>query len=195
MFDKGCFIEDCRNAVAEGQGAIRALVEAAVSDSARVMSELGEPNRAGITPIYRSRELTIINFVWAPCMSLMPHNHQMFSVVGIYSGREDNVFWRRRETTIEAAGARSLGVGEVATLGRDVIHSVLNPIGKMTCAIHVYGGDFFAPAEPRSQWDHESLMEQPWDIDKVRSLFRDAEARFSAASQPSLRSGPAEAKP
>jgi len=180
MFDKDHFIQDCKNAVAEGQAAIREVVAEAVSDSAEVMSELGEPEHAGITPIYRSPDLTIINFVWAPCMSLMPHNHQMFSVVGIYSGREDNVFWRRTETTIEAAGAKSLGVGDVAALGRDIIHSVLNPTGKMTCAIHVYGGDFFDPAEPRSEWDHETLIERPWDIDKVKSLFRDAEARFNA---------------
>jgi predicted metal-dependent enzyme (double-stranded beta helix superfamily) len=181
MFDKERFIQDCMNAVAQGQGAIRELVAAAVSDRVGMMSELGEPKHAGIAPIYRSPYLTIINFVWAPYMILMPHNHQMFSVVGIYSGREDNIFWRRSETTIEAAGARSLGAGDVATLDRDVIHSVLNPIGKMTCAIHVYGGDFFEPAEPRSQWDHETLIEGPWDVDKVKSRFREAEARFNAA--------------
>jgi predicted metal-dependent enzyme (double-stranded beta helix superfamily) len=180
MFNRDRFIDDCVNAVAEGQAAMRELVAAAVSDSAGVMSELGEPKRAGITPIYRSPDLTIINFVWAPCMSLMPHNHQMFSVVGIYSGREDNVFWRRTATTIEAAGSKSLGVADVATLGRDIIHSVLNPIGKMTCALHVYGGDFFEPRDPRSQWNHETLTEQPWDIVKVKSLFQEAEARFNA---------------
>lgn len=183
MFDKDRFIHDCMNAVAEGQGAIRELVAEAVSDSTGMMSALGEPEHAGITPIYRSPDLTIINFVWAPCMSLMPHNHQMFSVVGIYSGREDNVFWRRTETSIEAAGAKSLGVGDVATLGRDIIHSVLNPVQKMTCAIHVYGGDFFNPAKPRSAWDHETLIEQPWNIEKVKSLFQDAETRFNAVKQ------------
>ena len=180
MFDKDRFIQDCKNAVADGQGAIRELVEKAVSESAGVMAGLGEPEHAGITPLYRSHDLTILNFVWAPCMSLMPHNHQMFSVIGIYSGREDNIFWRRRETTIEAVGAKSLGLGDVSTLGRDVIHSVLNPIGKMTCAIHVYGGDFFEPAEPRSEWDHETLMERPWNIARVKSLFQEAEARFNA---------------
>ena len=183
MFDKDHFIKDCMNAVAEGQGAIHEVVAQAVSNSVGVMSELGEPEHAGITPIYRSPDLTIINFVWAPCMSLMPHNHQMFAVVGVYSGREDNVFWRRTETSIEAAGAKSLGVGDVTTLSRDIIHSVLNPIGKMTCAIHVYGGDFFAPDEPRSEWDHETLIEEPWDIDKVKSLFREAEARFNATKK------------
>jgi predicted metal-dependent enzyme (double-stranded beta helix superfamily) len=180
MFAKDRFIQDCVNAVAAGPGAIREVVAEAVGDAASVMSALGEPKCAGLTPLYRSPELTIINFVWAPCMSLMPHNHQMFSVVGIYSGREDNIFWRRTETTIEAAGAKTLGTGAVATLGRDTIHSVLNPIGKMTCAIHVYGGDFFAPAEPRSEWDHETLTERPWNIEKVKSLFREAEERFNA---------------
>jgi len=185
VFNKDHFIQDCIKAVAEGQEAVREVVAEAVSDNAGVMSELGEPEHAGISPLYRSPDLTILNFAWAPCMSLMPHNHQMFSVVGIYSGREDNVFWRRTEATIEAAGAKSLGVGDLATLGRNIIHSVLNPIGKMTCALHVYGGDFFEPDEPRSEWDHETLIERPWDLDKVKSLFREAEERFGAASHAS----------
>jgi hypothetical protein len=50
----------------------------------------------------------------------------------------------------------------------------------MTCALHAYGGDFFEPDEPRSEWDHETLIERPWDIDKVKSLFQEAEARFNA---------------
>ena len=186
MFNKDHFIQDCIKAVAEGQGAVREVVAEAVSDSGRVMSELGEPEHAGLSPMYRSPDLTIINFAWAPCMSLMPHNHQMFSVVGLYCGREDNVFWRRAERSIEATGAKSLGVGDVATLGRTIINYVLNPIGKMTCAIHVYGGDFFEPKEPRSEWDHETLIERPWDIDRVKSLFRDAEARFGATTNTEL---------
>lgn len=180
MFDKDKFIDDCIAAVAEGQQSVREVVTAAVSDPAGVMSALGEPKRAGIIPLYRSSELTILNFSWAPSMSLMPHNHQMFAVIGIYSGREDNVFWRRTENSIEAAAAKSLGVGEVATLGQKIIHSVLNPIAKMTCALHVYGGDFFEPDEPRSEWDHETLIEQPWDINRVRNLFREADARYKA---------------
>ena len=179
MFDKDKFVQDCINAAKEGQAAVREVVQAAVSDPAGVISELGEPEHAGITPLYRDSSLTIINFAWAPCMSLMPHNHQMFAVIGIYSGREDNVYWKRNETSIEAAGAKSLGVGDVATLGKNIIHSVLNPIGKMTTAIHVYGGDFFDPAEPRSEWDHETLIESPWNIDKVKAQFKESEERFN----------------
>jgi len=49
------------------------------------------------------------------------------------------------------------------------IHSVTNPIPRLTGAIHVYGGDFFNPAR-RSEWDPETLLEQPWD--PVRAMHR-----------------------
>ncbi len=180
MFDKDRFIADCVEAVKDGQAAVRDVVSEAVSDPAGIVRAFGEPEHAGVNAVYRAKDLTIINFVWAPCMVLGPHDHHMFAVIGIYSGREDNVFWRRTESSIEAAGAKTLGSGDVATLGTNIIHSVLNPIGKMTSAIHVYGGDFFDPVEPRSEWDHETLTERPWDIDRVRKVFADAEARFYA---------------
>lgn len=180
MFERAQFVHDCRCAISEGQEAVREVVTEAISDPSAVFAELGEPAHAGIVPLYSAPDITIINFSWAPCMSLVPHNHKMFSVVGIYAGREDNVFWRRTGPTIEAAGAKSLGVGDVTTLGREIIHSVLNPIGKMTCAFHVYGGDFFGTSEKRSQWDHETLEEHPWNMDDVKRRFRDAEARYNS---------------
>lgn len=186
MFQKERFVEDCKLAVGEGQKAVRELVLEAVADPSGIVSELGEPTKAGVYPVYHAADLTVINFVWAPCMTLLPHNHNMFAVIGIYSGREDNVFWRRIDAGdgtrpgIEAAGADSMGPGQVATLGRDIIHSVANPITKLSSAIHVYGGDFFNPPKPRSQWDHETLAEQPWDMDNTRAVFRQAETRYNA---------------
>lgn len=185
-FDKDRFIADCQAAVADGQAAIREQVQAAVADPGGIMAALGEPTQAGVFPIHQAPDLTIINFIWAPYMSLLPHNHRMFAVIGIYSGREDNIFWRHLADTgsddpeVEAAGAKSMGVGEVATMGREIIHSVANPIGKLTSAIHVYGGDFFHPPEPRSQWDYETLREEPWDMNHTREVFRQADTRFKA---------------
>jgi predicted metal-dependent enzyme (double-stranded beta helix superfamily) len=101
-------------------------------------------------------------------------------VAGIFAGREDNIFWRRAGDRIEAARARSLGVRDVTVLGPEVIHSVTNPVGKMTQAIHVYGGDFFAPVRPRSEWDPETLVERPWNSEDTRQLFATAEARSGA---------------
>ncbi len=191
MFHKDRFVEDCRRAVQDGQKAVREVVLEAVGDPAGIIPELGEPTRAGVFLLCSGPDATVINFVWAPCMTLLPHNHNMLAVIGIYSGREDNMFWRRLPEGgngkgngagpgIEATGADSMGTGQVATLGRDIIHSVANPIAKMTSALHVYGGYFFNPPEPRSQWDHESLFEQPWDMDHTRAVFRQAEGRYNA---------------
>ena len=60
-------------------------------------------------------------------------------------------------------------------LGPEIIHSVINPIKRLTGAIHVYWGDFFAV--PRSEWDPEHLVEGPYDVAKTLALF---------AVQPSL---------
>ena len=183
MFDRERFIEDCIEARAadESHKAVREVVARAVSDPAGVLAALGEPEEAGFSSLYRGPELTILNFTWAPLMTLMPHNHNAWAVIGIYTGREDNIFWRKAEAgRIEAAGAKALMAGEAAVLGRDVVHSVTNPTEKLTAALHVYGGDFFAPG--RSQWDPETLEEEPFDIENSQRIFREANARFAAAS-------------
>jgi predicted metal-dependent enzyme (double-stranded beta helix superfamily) len=50
-----------------------------------------------------------------------------------------------------------------------VIHSVVNPVPRVTGAIHVYGGDFFAVS--RSEWDPDSLREKPYDMEKILRMF------------------------
>ena len=150
VFDLDRFIEDCRAAVLEDPNhrAAREVVARANSDPAAILATLGEPTRAGVTPLYKSDTLTVLNVVWGKRMTIMPHNHRMWAVIGVYTGREDNIFWRRMENEagglIEAAGAKSLGERCAEPLGRDVIHSVTNPLGRLTAAIHVYGGDFYA---------------------------------------------------
>ena len=175
MFDLGNFVEDCKAAVAEDptHKTVSDIVGRALSDPDAVLAEVGVPTGGGMTPIYRSPELTVLNVVWGPGMTLMPHNHDMWAVIGIYGGREDNIFWRRikddPQGRIEAAGAKTLGVGEHSPLGRDIIHSVVNPIQKLTGAIHVYGADFFDAHQ--SEWDPEHLTEHERDMTKVRAMF------------------------
>ena len=101
MFELDSLIADCRDAVASDPGhkAIAELVARAVSDPAEVLKKLGEPERAGVYALHRSDTLTVLNVVWGPMMTLMPHNHEMWAVIGIYTGREDNIFWRRIDGT------------------------------------------------------------------------------------------------
>ena len=120
--------------------------------------------------------------VWGPGMTVRPHNHLMWAVIGVYTGRENNIFWRRlprdADGKIEAAGAKSLGERDAEPLGRDIIHTVTNPIDRLTGAIHVYGGDFFAT--PRSEWDPETLVEGPFDVQTTMRMFEEANAAYEA---------------
>ena len=183
MFELDRFIADCHDAVTADptHRSVREVVAGAVSDPASVLAGLGEPRRAEVQRLYSSEELTILNVVWGPRMTIMPHNHLMWAVIGIYTGREDNIFWRRLPDAdgarIEAAGAKSLGEREVEPLGRDIIHTVTNPLARLTGAIHVYGGDFYAVA--RSEWDPETLLERPYDMEKNLRLFVEANARLT----------------
>jgi predicted metal-dependent enzyme (double-stranded beta helix superfamily) len=175
MFEIESFTESCIKARKEDDGhkAVNEVVERAISDSAGVLSTIGEPTRAGVFKLYSTEELTILNLVWGPQMMLMPHNHSMWAVIGIYTGREDNIFWRKIKNDpngrIEAAGAKALSVGQTAPFGKDVIHSVTNPIPRLTAALHVYGGDFFGAH--RSEWEPEDLTEKTYDVDKNMGLF------------------------
>ena len=83
----------------------------------------------------------------------MPHNHQMWAVIGIYTGREDNIFWRR----VRGAPGRSRRGGRSESVERrrrratQAQHHPLSdqPDFALTAAIHVYGGDFFAAERRR----------------------------------------------
>jgi len=87
-------------------------------------------------------------------MTIMPHDHRMWAVIGIYTGREDNVFWRRLPADagreFEAAGAR-----------------------------HLCRGDFLT--QERSEWDPDTLHERPYDVAKARQLFEDSNRALAHA--------------
>ena len=181
MLDAEQLIADCQQAIAEGgQKAILEVVERAVCDPAAALKGLGEPQRAGVNKLFVSDELTILNLVWGPHMTLMPHNHNMWAAIGIYTGREDNIFWRREadrdDGYLTAQGARALCAKDCVPLGPDVIHSVTNPIQRLTGALHVYGGNFFE--EARSEWDPESLCEGVYDVAKNLNLFEESNRRL-----------------
>ena len=172
-------VEDLKRAGkgADGQPAVRAVLERAVSEPGALLAGIGEPREAGIHTLYHAPDLTILNVVWAPLMVLLPHNHKMWATIGIYTGREDNILWRSAGPRVGAFGAASLSEKDVFDLPDDAIHSVVNPIPRLTGAIHVYGGDFFAA--PRSEWDSDTLRERPFDLEAARRVFREAAQRFN----------------
>ena len=152
----------------------------AVADPAGVLKGLSEPKRAGIQKLFHSANLTVLNVVWAPRMTLLPHDHRMWAVIGIYTGREDNIFWYRVNNghKIAAARAKALCEKDVELLGCDVIHSVTNPISRLSGAIHVYTGDFFGAV--RSEWDPEKAPRTALRCGEEPAAVRGSEWRKAA---------------
>ena len=183
MFDVDRFIADCCGAAASsGVPGVLEAVAKAVASPADVLRALGEPQRAAVQVLHRSPDITVLNLIWGPQMCQLPHDHRMWAVIGIYTGREDNIFWRRPagdpNGRIEAAGAKALSEREAVPLGPDIIHSVIKPVRRHTGAIHVYGGDFFSV--PHSQWDPERLLEEPYDVNRLLALFEESNRQHSS---------------
>lgn len=166
------FVADCMaaNEEADAQAAVNEVLAKAVSTPDAVLAALGDPAKAELNVLLRSQSLTIFAATWTPQMNLMPHNHLMWANIGIYTGREDNIFWKRTSDGIKAFGADALFEKDTAMLPEDALHSVTNPLLRFTGGIHIYGGDFFDTK--RSQWDPETLEEQPSDGAVIRRIFQ-----------------------
>lgn len=173
MFDTDTFVADCLAARAETEPrlAIKDVLVRAL-DRPGQLADTFQPRQAGLTRLYVSDELTVLNVVWAPAMRLRPHDHRMWATIGIYSGGEDNTLFRRHKGTLAESGGKALRVGDHCLLGDDTIHAVSNPTDSFAGAIHIYGGDFFAT--PRSEWDPESLTERPFDVEALLQHFEES---------------------
>ncbi len=181
-FDRLRFVADCVAAhSADGMDAVNEVLAAAVSDHGAVLKALGGPTRAGLDVMHSSSNFTIFAAHWTPQMHLLPHDHMMKALIGIYAGREDNILWRRVDDGIEAYEASCLFEGDVVALPEHAIHSVSNPLQQFTAGIHIYDGDFFATA--RHQWDPVSLIEEPSDGDAIKAIFAAENERYFASCE------------
>jgi predicted metal-dependent enzyme (double-stranded beta helix superfamily) len=175
-------IAGCQGALAEHTPplAVRDVLAELVADPAALDRALGPVEVGGITTLHNAPDLTILRVAWTPGMALNPHEHRMFAVIGMYGGQEDNAFYRRSPTGLQAAGGKELPAGDVLVMGDDVIHSVANSREEFAVALHVYGGDFFTGA--RSEWDFDTFEERPRDFERTRRLFEAANDRWHRES-------------
>ena len=183
-FDLDELLDECR-AARDETSPLRAAREALARALERpdAVGDALRPARGGLTLLHHEPDLTVIHVVWAPGMTLYPHDHRMWAVIGIYAGQEDNAFYRRSgpaARTLVESGGKELGPGDVLMLGDDTIHAVSNPLDRLTAAIHVYGGDFVN--QPRSQWGPGPREERPFDVDGLARLFEDANRAWEAGA-------------
>jgi predicted metal-dependent enzyme (double-stranded beta helix superfamily) len=184
VLDLDEFISDCVAANSEDRPslAVRDVLTRLLEHSDAVLTALA-PAEGGLELLYRSPALSIVHAVWAPRMQLVPHDHRMWAVIGIYGGTEENAFFRRSGEAADplvGSGGKVIDTGDVLVLGDDVIHSVANPTDRLTGAIHVYGGDFVD--QPRSQWVPGEAGERPFAMAEAQRHFAEANAAWRAST-------------
>jgi predicted metal-dependent enzyme (double-stranded beta helix superfamily) len=153
------------------QLAIRDALERAVADADQLAARF-PCERAELVPLHVSSTLSVFKAIWAPGMTVPPHDHRMWGAIGVFAGREDNEFFRRAEGGLATSGGKTLLVGDVGLMGDDVIHSVTAT--GWTGALHVYGGDFMSTQ--RSIWIDGD--EQPNDGPRTQAIFEAANQRL-----------------
>jgi len=184
MFDLDEFLDECQQArkETEPRRAIREVLTRTMAQPGEVADAL-RPEEGGVTMLHHSPELTVLHVVWAPHMDIYPHDHRMWAAIGIYTGQEDNVFYRRSgpgHGALIESGGKELAEGEVLVLGDDAIHGVVNSQDGLTGAIHVYGGDFVN--QPRSQWGPGPREERAYDIEDAYQQFADANRAWRSSA-------------
>lgn len=186
-FDKDTFVTECLAAVRSGNGAhaaVKEIVDRAVSSPSAIEAEAGDRTVSPMMRIWhRSDELTVLHIVWPPDVDLFAHDHNMWAVIGIYGGREDNQFYRRLNNgRIEPHTGKTITQRDVIMLGSDVVHSVANPTREWTAALHVYGGEFFTT--PRTMWRKDTLEPMVFDAEFVKQSLEAAAATARLADTP-----------
>lgn len=189
-FDKDEFVAACLTAARSGNGspkAVKEIVDRAVSNPAAIEAEVRPWSESPMMTVWhRSEELTVLHIVWPPEADLFAHDHNMWAVIGLYGGREDNQFYRRLDDgTIEPHTSKTLLKHDVVSLGSEVVHSVSNPTREWTAALHIYGGDFFTT--PRMMWSKETFEPSHLDVDFIRQRLEAAASRARAATTPGER--------
>lgn len=181
MFDLDRFLADCHGALTETTPmlAVKDLVARTVQDSFDLDQTFGPFRKGGTQVLHQGPDLTVMHIVWPPGINIFPHDHQMWAVIGVHAGVEENTFYRRSADGLDQAGFKRLEDKDSRALAADTIHSVTNPESTPTAAIHIYGGDFLKVS--RSQFDAETHAEKPFDMNHSNRLFEEANTRWQRA--------------
>lgn len=109
-----------------------------------------DPDRYRQYLLYRDPDarFTVVSFVWGPGQKTPVHDHQVWGLVGMLRGAEDETrYTRRADGTLAASGVARLVPGQVEAVSPRIgdIHQVSNAFAdKVSISIHVYGADIGA---------------------------------------------------
>ncbi|ETW92810.1 MAG: hypothetical protein ETSY1_42025 [Candidatus Entotheonella factor] len=177
MFDLNTFVANCQAALEapNPSAVVKALVGEAVTDPdglKAAFAATADAKSLSDRALVRSNTLTVLDVTNGVGLITPAHDHQMWAVIGVYDGEEQNIFYREGENGLEQIGERLLRTGDVTVLDEHTIHAISNPLPRKSYAIHVYGGDIVNRAG-RSIWNPHTLVREPYDIQQLSAYVKE----------------------
>lgn len=137
------FVDECIAALADADpaAAVRDVLLKVLAEP-RTLTNCLSTDPRGPSILYRSATLSVHRSLLPPGYRTLPHEHRMWSVIGVYAGAEDDILFAKDRDLIVAVSRTLIGDGDVSVGDADAVHAVRNPSStKWSAALHVYGGD------------------------------------------------------
>jgi len=153
-FTYDSFVAAAREAAASGDAtkAIRALLQETVADPEALAASIPPQDEDEIM-LFEDDTVSIWSCIFQPHVVMPPHEHKMPVHIGCFSGGEKSYLYRREGDVLTHVKTRTVGPGEVFSMGGDGIHAVTAEGDSPSHALHIYTGPLMQVTRSLFDWD------------------------------------------
>ena len=161
-FDPKRFVGECLAAARSGDPvpAVRDVLAAAIAAPEAIDATLGTKVADDFGLLHASEELVVQRVVFPAGYSTGIHEHRLWTLAGVYAGREEHTIFRVVGERLEPDGISECGPGEIEILSPNQAHSSRAVGDDHVRGLHVYLGDLFASGA--GEWDDVAGDRRPY---------------------------------
>ncbi len=138
--------------------ALRKLLEETLADPGSVIGAISLGDEEEIM-LYEDDSLSLWFCRFNPDVVMPPHEHKMTVHIGVLSGGEKNIMYRRENNELKHIKTKVVHSGEILTLGPDGIHAVTADGDKPSYALHIYEEPLMQVKRSLFDWDSGEKVE------------------------------------
>jgi predicted metal-dependent enzyme (double-stranded beta helix superfamily) len=121
--------------------------------------EVHQTDHRGISELHEDARLTITHVALDPDFVSGVHDHGIPALIAVYSGQEDNTFYRLADGVPVADRHTAVVAPDILFMATEDIHHIENRLAEPLRAVHIYFGSL--PNAVRSAWNMETGERMP----------------------------------
>ena len=168
------FVEDARAAAVTSHPtkAVRALLERTLNNTQ--LRNQGLPDQTDDEiHLFEDETVSVWSCRFQPAFVMPPHEHKMDVHIGVVSGTEKNIMYRREDGALVHKATKIVQSGEVLSIGADGIHAVTADGDQPSHALHIYLGPLMATKRDLFDWQTGAAI--PFTMENFEAMKRPAE--------------------